>query len=900
MFTTDAISVDGIMDAAYSSAPASGIENVKELSNLQYALNPGDNRTKAVLRSVWDGPVLYLFVEVTDENVVVQPAVPANGGAMTAKPAVPADRDSVVFAFDLWNEKVVYETDTAAVFTVDSSGNLTFFRSGIPSLGSVHADPTHPEYTNRIKSYSASQTSTGYNIELALQIEGTEPQNGTTYGVDIQICNVETLAAHVEQVPNPWYAYGWGPPYYETNYPEGPGRSTNTFWSHNQDSLYAEYDHERPNAVDWGNVSLTGRDVDDANAFSNWHLTSNIQYLESIRFPKDVYTQETQARLDAAVALAKSLIDANSTDKTAADVAADQLESAIAGLCWADTSYPDPDELTNLFTLPNTYKFFGSDGQSNRTVVTDADWEERRAEILDLAQFYEYGYKPGAPDAMSITSVTYALSSGVPRYSIDVSMTCGLITRSLQYRLYMPTDAQLLAAGHSERVPVVLSFDGNIAQYQAAGIAVLQIPAVTGGDGRTNQYAWGTRTGVFYDFFPYSRNGEGALNEVSSEMAAAWGASRGIDALELLAGYTVPVNGKDASKFVEPSDLAVTGFSINGKYAFVSAVFDERIDVCIPGAAGATGPSPWRYVYAGQSYDWSDTVWAPDGAAQQVAFGTEFMANSVRHNRVRETELFRQFLTPGRFYQKLEGAYGYGARLPFDQNDLVATLAPRAIVLENTLNDYNDGCVTDALSLDLAKSVYANLELDADGLIKYNFRTVRPTGDPHGNDAAQRSRTAEYLNEYFYGQIMSAATETWLGTNPFTLSVSNSKSESPYDFYYGGYNTITGGTGGAVGDNGWYYYDFPEEIVIKAVESRNAQADVDFAISSANGKGYAVYISENGINGFYKPYAKVNYNAMGAHITGLTNGKAYYAYVSYTENGEVIAQSVPVLLLPTK
>ncbi len=905
VFTTDAIAVDGVMDAAYGGAPASAIGNVKELGNLQYAQTPGLNPTTGILRSVWDGPVLYLFVEVTDESPMTQTAPPANGGAMTAKPAVPTDRDSVVFAFDLWNEKVVYETDTSAVFTVDSSGNLTFFRSGIPSLGSVHADPTHPEYTNRIKGYSATPTATGYNVELALQIEGTEPGNGTTFGVDVQISNVENLAARTISEPNPYYPW-WGPEFNTVNYPAGPGRSTNTFWSHNQDSLYAEYDHERPNAVDWGNVTLTGGAGEDSFAFSSWRLTSNLQYLESIRFPKDVYTPASQQALDLAVAQASALIASASTDKAAMNTAADNLEAAIEGLRWADTKYPDPAELPDQFTLPNTYRFFGSDGTGNRIVINQSDWEERRAEILDLAQFYEYGYKPGAPDAMEITGVTYGQSAGswwspgYYRYKIDFTMTYGAVTKTLSCDLVMPTDAQLLASGHGTNVPVVLSFDGKIDPYLDAGIAVLVVPAVTGGDVRTNAYAWGTRTGVFYELFPYSRNGAGALKEVSSEMAAAWGASRCIDALELLAGNTGEVNGKIVNTLVDPSALAVTGFSINGKYAFVSAVFDDRIDVCIPGAAGASGPSPWRYVYAGHEYDWSDTDWAPNGAANQIAFGTEFMANSIRHNRVRETELFRQFLTPTRFYQKLEGAYGYGTRLPYDQNDLLATLAPRAVVLENTLNDYNDGCETDALSLDIVKAVYGNLGYDADNLLKYNFRTVQPTGDPHGNDAAQRARTAEYLNHYFYEADMSESTDAWLGTNPFTLSVSNNETESPYDFYYGGYNTMTGGTGGAAGTDGWYYYGFPSEIGITGASARNTQADVYFSIHSANGKGYSVYLSETGLNGTYQLYSNVNYNAMGAHIRGLTNGKVYYAYIVYTADGSTPEQSVPVRLTPAK
>ena len=358
-------------------------------------------------------------------------------------------------------------------------------------------------------------------------------------------------------------------------------------------------------------------------------------------------------------------------------------------------------------------------------------------------------------------------------------------------------------------LPIVLSFDGSISSYTKAGLAMITVPSVVS-DTRTNDYAWNKRTGTFYDLYPYSRNGEAALKEVSNEMAEAWAASLIIDALELCEN-SEHESYRNAVADLAIDKLAVTGFSINGKYAFVAAVFDDRIDVCIPGAAGATGPSPWRYVYRGQVYDWTDTAYVNSEVnSYQVVWGTEVMANSIRHNRVRETELFRHFLSPGHFYEFEEGAYGYGTRLPFDQNDLVATLASggRAIIIENTVNDYNDGCTADCLGAEIAKSVYRNLGYDADKLVKFNLRNLK-TGDPHGNDAAQRNRSAEYLNYYFFGTQMSEATAEYLGTDPYALKISNNRTESPYDFYWGGFNTITGGTGGVDGRDGWYYYTFP-------------------------------------------------------------------------------------------
>ena len=605
-------------------------------------------------------------------------------------------------------------------------------------------------------------------------------------------------------------------------------KSADIFWSHSQDSLYKDFDHEHTKSLDWGVITLTGWNGIDEFAYSEWRITKILDYMNSASFAKGVYTAESQAALDVAISEAQAVINDPVKDKARTEAATTALENAFYGLKWGNTKYPDPSDLPKQVTLPNPYKFFGSE----RMVKNASDWEERRAEILDLAQFYEYGYKPGY-DNLIIKSASYH-KAGDKKYrwsnsqgkyvedgtytstavSITATVTVGEKSKDISFDVEMPADERIAASGHAgEKLPIVLSFDGSISSYKDAGLAMITVPSVVS-DTRTNDYAWNKRTGTFYDLYPYSRNGEAALHEVSNEMAEAWVASLIIDALELCENSTQE-SQKNAVADLAIDKLAVTGFSINGKYAFVAAVFDDRIDVCIPGAAGATGPSPWRYVYRGQIYDWSGTAYVSSSVdSYQVAWGTEVIANSVRHNRVRETELFRHFMTPGHFYAFEDDAYGYATRLPYDQNDLVATLAPRAIIIENTVNDYNDGCTADCLGAEIAKSVYRNLGLDADDLVKFNLRNLK-SGDPHGNDSTQRNRSAEYLNYYFFGTAMKEATDTYLSTDPFSLNISNDRTQSPYDYYWGGFNTITGGQTGVSGTDGWYYYTFEKEPEVK-------------------------------------------------------------------------------------
>lgn len=91
----------------------------------------------------------------------------------------------------------------------------------------------------------------------------------------------------------------------------------------------------------------------------------------------------------------------------------------------------------------------------------------------------------------------------------------------------------------------------------------------------------------------------------------------------------------------------------------------------------------------------------------------------------------------------------------------------------------------------------------------------------------------------------------------------------------------------------------PATISITSINNGNNQANVDFDIHSANGKGYVVYLSDSGNEGTFAPYSNVNYNSKGVHIKGLKD-KEYYAYIMYVEDNTITEKSEPVLLNPGK
>jgi endo-alpha-1,4-polygalactosaminidase (GH114 family) len=75
-------------------------------------------------------------------------------------------------------------------------------------------------------------------------------------------------------------------------------------------------------------------------------------------------------------------------------------------------------------------------------------------------------------------------------------------------------------------------------------------------------------------------------------------------------------------------------------------------------------------------------------------------------------------------------------------------------------------------------------------------------------------------------------------------------------------------------------------ISVGAVTPANGQAYLDFAIESANGKGYSVYLKEADASAPFSVYRDVNFNAKGVHIKGLTNGKEYLAFVRHDVDGK--------------
>ncbi|KAK3898902.1 hypothetical protein C8A05DRAFT_18588 [Staphylotrichum tortipilum] len=216
--------------------------------------------------------------------------------------------------------------------------------------------------------------------------------------------------------------------------------------------------------------------------------------------------------------------------------------------CSTKDSYPT----ANVAKLPDPFTT-----SAGAKVTTKAEFECRRAEISKIMQQYELGVYPGKPDkveaSMSGSGITVKVTVG----SKSISFTAGIKKPSGTG----PFPAIIGIGGASIPIP------SNVATI------------TFGNDDFGAQSGSGSRgKGKFYDLF-------GSGHSAGSLTAWAWGVDRLIDGLELV--------GASASG-IDTKRLGVTGCSRNGKGAFITGAFVDRIALTIPQESGAGGAACWR------------------------------------------------------------------------------------------------------------------------------------------------------------------------------------------------------------------------------------------------------------------------------------------------------------------
>ena len=232
---------------------------------------------------------------------------------------------------------------------------------------------------------------------------------------------------------------------------------------------------------------------------------------------------------------------------------------------------PSPTKFTETIEMPDPYTFL--DG---RKVTTPEEFDERLEEIKHMYEYYMYG---PMPDATKET-VTYAVSGN----EMIVTVKVGEKSASYKVTLALPTNKVY------EKAPVLFSIFGLMKTDYAneRGYAVLSInPMDIAADNSS-------RTGVFYDLYPYGDTWE----EQTGALAAwGWSVSKAIDALE---------NGAGEELGLTTTDFLLTGVSRFGKATAVTGALEERIKITAPACSGAGGVALYRYVSEGTAYDFTE------------------------------------------------------------------------------------------------------------------------------------------------------------------------------------------------------------------------------------------------------------------------------------------------------
>jgi endo-1,4-beta-xylanase len=715
VFTPTPILIDGQPEEAWNRTNPN---DIGIYVNPKGTADRSSLKVSGTVQALWNGPLLYLLFRVTDPDVT------------TTDPA-DIDRSGVQIYVDQYDDKFPKFEEDDGTITISAAGQQTGNRTNAGLRYYPAAWSTHLQSWAAAFRSDAAGARVGYNVEVAWYIGDRPLKNGTKLGMEFVIRAASSVTGKGQ------FQLYWSSA-------KNKGLDDNTMW---------------------GDLILSGWDNTSPMQLNTFMLQQNIRKATPAASSADglvpgIWTD--QSRVDRAVeAAAKALQSASQQSRI--DSASRALDAALRGLR-RKGRYPDPHDLPAVNNLPDPFTFF-----NGAKVHTPADWDRRREEIKDLAQYYEFGAMPAPPQ--SLTAVSAPNTGGSPNSrSITVMVQNGGVTASFSPVLYLPT------AG-TPPYPVIVeeSFSAAIPPNPAfiqGGYAVLSIPTTDnlrfGLHGVASDD--GNHTGAFYSLYPYKLDEAGDDRGVL--LAWAWGASRGVDALQYLAAHD-----PDYSNRLDLKKLVVTGFSRWGKAALLAGFLDDRFQVTAPGGSGSGGAAPYRY----DSFGNRPFRTAPFGNVYPWgrSSGAETLGDHVRHQTHNSNEMIRRFLndtTPApvepRMYRT--STWGYGDQLPFDHHEIIAAIAPRAVIIDSTNDDYADNAEGDAIGYEGAKPVFQFL-----GVPQNLALDLYIGGGGHSLKPAQAVNIVNFANNVLFGKPLAEDVRTELSTDPYLNA-------RIYDRYYGG------------------------------------------------------------------------------------------------------------------
>jgi hypothetical protein len=401
------------------------------------------------------------------------------------------------------------------------------------------------------------------------------------------------------------------------------------------------------------------------------------------------------------------------------------------GASFAAPVFPSFDQLPIIRPLPDPFMFVNGSRDTSFT-----SWERRRNEIKASIEKYEIGPKPDCSDC-TITANYVPPAAGSNTGSLTVNVMRNGKTLTLTSGVYIPQGSGPFPALIPMEISC-LSFGGppfcfpppNQPDYGSLPPSVFQgLPIATVGFD-SSQIA-GLTFGVmdhtqdpFYQLYPDLCAGTCSGTSNSGTYAAwSWGVSRLIDGMEIASHQAVNPLPIDMTR------LAVTGCSFAGKMALFAGAFDERIALTIAQENGGGGAPAWRVSHEIEA----------DGSVEDIHdtsydwFGGQM----------------RQF------------AEDAGYKLPTDHHELMAMIAPRALLETGNTDFYWLSNRSNYISARATQKIYNTFGIGD------RFGFYIDGGHPHcGTLPAEAPAILAYVDKFMLGQSAVSTDVEVFPTNP--------------------------------------------------------------------------------------------------------------------------------------
>lgn len=323
---------------------------------------------------------------------------------------------------------------------------------------------------------------------------------------------------------------------------------------------------------------------------------------------------------------AEELIASGTATQEDYDMALQKLKDAM-GMLHDGSGFPAPTVIKKTKEYPDAFTFF--DGTP---VNLPEDWEARKEELLNQYQYYMYGViRNGEGETLTCTH-----TDGSATVTIENNGNTG----SFSFTVSTPDPEKVPMPENGWPVIIAMGWFFQTEYANNRGYAVITYDYNKVAADNT------TRTGAFYDVYPY---GDSWTEQTGALAAWGWGASKIIDALEQELGSVY---------HIDPANTILTGVSRCGKATAIAGVYDKRIRISVPTCSGAGGMAMFRHTSEGDTYDLSSI-----GADAAYTFGQNEPISSLQSGAERHwfNDTFLEFTNVNSF--------------PFDQHLLASLYA---------------------------------------------------------------------------------------------------------------------------------------------------------------------------------------------------------------------------------